>query len=277
RLAAGDRPLGRGARPPLAAPRPKRRGNAGRGAGHMSLLEVQNLSKQFGGVVAVDSCSLSVPAGSITGLIGPNGSGKTTVFNLVTGFIAPDGGAVHFKARSIAGLGPDRIYALGIGRTFQLARIFPRLTTLENMLVPVRRAGLRALLSHGQWGHEKERAMEMLAFMDISQVAGTLGGALSYGQRKLLELAAVMMAGPELVLLDEPAGGVNPALLERIAERLRPLHGQGVTFLLVEHNMGFVMNLCHEVVVMQQGRVIAKGEPREIRKNPAVLDAYLGT
>jgi ABC-type branched-subunit amino acid transport system ATPase component len=116
----------------------------------------------------------------------------------------------------------------------------------------------------------------MLDFMEISQVAGTVGGALSYGQRKLLELAAVMMARPELVLLDEPAGGVNPALLERIAEHIRQLNGQGVTFLLVEHNMSFVMNLCHEVVVMQQGRVIAKGSPREVRENPAVLDAYLG-
>jgi neutral amino acid transport system ATP-binding protein len=242
----------------------------------MSLLEVDNLSKRFGGVVAVDSCSLSVAEGSITGLIGPNGSGKTTVFNLVTGFLPRDSGDIRFKSGSIAGLGPDRIYGLGIGRTFQLARIFPRLTALENMLVPVRRAGLRALMSRGQWGHEKERAMEMLEFMEISQVAGAVGGALSYGQRKLLELAAVMMARPELVLLDEPAGGVNPALLERIAEHIRRLNGQGVTFLLVEHNMSFVMNLCHEVVVMEQGRVIARGTPREVRENPAVLDAYLG-
>jgi ABC-type branched-subunit amino acid transport system ATPase component len=242
----------------------------------MSLLEVDKLSKRFGGVVAVDSCSLSVAEGGITGLIGPNGSGKTTVFNLITGFLPSDRGEIRFKSHSIAGLGPDRIYGLGIGRTFQLARIFPRLTAMENMLVPVRRAGLRALLSHGQWGQEKERAMEMLEFMDISQVAGTVGGALSYGQRKLLELAAVMMARPELVLLDEPAGGVNPALLERIAEHIRQLNSQGITFLLVEHNMSFVMNLCHEVVVMQQGRVIAKGSPREVRENPAVLDAYLG-
>jgi ABC-type branched-subunit amino acid transport system ATPase component len=243
----------------------------------MILLEVENLSKRFGGVVAVDGCSLSVPAGSITGLIGPNGSGKTTVFNLITGFIPRDGGEVRFKSQSIAGLGPDRIYGLGIGRTFQLARIFPRLTTLENMLVPVRRAGLRALLAHGQWVEEKARAMEMLEFMDISQVAGSLGGALSYGQRKLLELAAVMMARPELVLLDEPAGGVNPALLDRIAEHIRKLNQQGgVTFLLVEHNMSFVMNLCHEVIVLQQGHAIARGTPLEVRANPAVLDAYLG-
>ena len=242
----------------------------------MSLLEIANLGKRFGGVVAVDNCSLSVATGSITGLIGPNGSGKTTVFNLVTGFIPRDRGDVVFKAQSIAGLPPDQIYGLGIGRTFQLARIFPRLTTLENMLVPVRRAGWRALLSQRQWSHEQDRAMEMLESMDISQVAGTLGGALSYGQRKLLELAAVMMARPELVLLDEPAGGVNPVVLGRIADHIRQLNGQGVTFLLVEHNMGFVMKLCDEVVVLHQGRVIASGNPRDVRANPAVLDAYLG-
>jgi len=242
----------------------------------VSLLEVSHLSKRFGGVVAVDGCSLSVAEQSITGLIGPNGSGKTTVFNLVTGFIPPDSGEVRYKSQAIGGMGPDRIYARGIGRTFQLARIFPRLTTLENMLVPVRRAGLRALLSHGQWGHERDRAMQMLEFMEISHVARTLAGALSYGQRKLLELAAVMMARPDLVLLDEPAGGVNPALLEKIGGHIHELNRQGVTFLIVEHNMGFVMNLCHQVVVLHQGRAIASVDPKTVRQNPAVLDAYLG-
>jgi len=242
----------------------------------MSLLEVDNLSRRFGGVLAVDGCTLAVEAGSITGLIGPNGSGKTTVFNLVTGFIPRDSGDIRFKARSIAGLGPDRIYGLGIARTFQLARIFPRLTALENMLVPVRRAGLGGLFARAQQGHEKVRAMEMLEFMEISHVAGTLGGALSYGQRKLLELGAVMMAAPELVLLDEPAGGVNPALLERIADHIRRLNRQGITFLLVEHNMSFVMQLCHDVVVLHAGRPIAKGTPQAVRADPAVLDAYLG-
>jgi len=242
----------------------------------MSLLQVDGLCKRFGGVVAVDDCSLSVAQGSITGLIGPNGSGKTTVFNLVTGFIPKDSGSVSFKARTIDGLGPDRIYGLGIGRTFQLARIFPRLTALENMLVPVRRRGLRALFSRADWGHEKARAMEMLEFLEIAHVAGLMGGALSYGQRKLLELGAVMMAEPELVLLDEPAGGINPALLERIGDRIRRLNARGITFLLVEHNMSFVMNLCSEVVVLHRGRPIATGTPEVVRNDPAVLDAYLG-
>jgi neutral amino acid transport system ATP-binding protein len=242
----------------------------------VSLLQIDRLSKRFGGVVAVNECTLSVPAGSIVGLIGPNGSGKTTVFNLVTGFIPKDAGSVTFKSRSIDGLGPDRIYELGIGRTFQLARIFPRLTALENMLVPVRRKGLRALFSRADWGHERSRAMEMLDFLDIAHVAGMLGGSLSYGQRKLLELGAVMMAEPELVLLDEPAGGVNPALLDRIGDRIRRLNARGLTFLLVEHNMNFVMDLCTEVVVLDHGHQIAAGKPQIVRQDPAVLDAYLG-
>lgn len=243
----------------------------------MSLLEVDNLSKHFGGVTAVDGCSLSLQLGSITGLIGPNGSGKTTVFNLITGFIPQDGGDVRFKGESIAGLGPNQIYGLGIGRTFQLARIFPRLTALENMLVPVRRSGLRALFSRGQWHDEQSRAMDMLTAMDISHVASLLGGSLSYGQRKLLELAAVMMARPQLVLLDEPAGGVNPALVERIGEHILDLNRQGVTFLLVEHNMPFVMGLCQEIVVLNRGTVLARGTPAEVRGNADVLDAYLGS
>jgi neutral amino acid transport system ATP-binding protein len=243
----------------------------------VSLLEVESLSKRFGGVTAVDGCSLSLQLGSITGLIGPNGSGKTTVFNLITGFIVKDAGDVRFNDVSIAGLGPNRIYGLGIGRTFQLARIFPRLTALENMLVPVRRSGLRALFSRGQWHDEKTRAMDMLAAMDIGHVAGLLGGSLSYGQRKLLELAAVMMARPQLVLLDEPAGGVNPALVDRIGEHILELNRQGVTFLLVEHNMPFVMGLCREIVVLNRGAVLAQGTPADVRGNAAVLDAYLGS
>jgi neutral amino acid transport system ATP-binding protein len=250
--------------------------DASQGCHTVSLLQIDRLCKRFGGVVAVDECSLSVEPGSITGLIGPNGSGKTTVFNLVTGFIPKDKGTVTFKSQVIDRMGPDQIYELGIGRTFQLARIFPRLTALENMLVPVRRKGLRALFSGAGWSSEKARAMEMLDFLEISHVAGKLGGALSYGQRKLLELGAVMMAEPDLVLLDEPAGGVNPALLDRISTHIRKLNSRGITFLIVEHNMGFVMNLCTDVVVMHRGHPIASGKPDVVREDPAVLDAYLG-
>src|SRR6266704_1175200 len=169
----------------------------------MSLLEISALTKRFGGVVAVDGCSLSVADRSITGLIGPNGSGKTTVFNLVTGFIPRDSGEVRFKSRSIAGLGPDRIYGLGIGRTFQLARIFPRLTALENMLVPVRRAGLRAVLSHGQWRHERERAMEMLEFVEIARVV-----------RNLCDEVVVLHQGKAIASGKPKAVRENPAVLD---------------------------------------------------------------
>jgi neutral amino acid transport system ATP-binding protein len=242
----------------------------------MTLLQVDRLSKRFGGVVAVDNCTLSIQAGGITGLIGPNGSGKTTIFNLITGFIAKDEGEITFKSEAIDGLGPDRVYARGIGRTFQLARIFPRLTALENLLVPIRRRGLRALFSRAGFSDERSKGMEMLEFLELAHVAGLLGGSLSYGQRKLLELGAVMMAQPELVLLDEPAGGVNPALLERIADRLRTLNSRGTSFLIVEHNMSFVMSLCSEVIVVQRGHQIATGKPEDVRRDPAVLDAYLG-
>ncbi|HEY4026926.1 MAG TPA: ABC transporter ATP-binding protein [Candidatus Dormibacteraeota bacterium] len=240
----------------------------------MSLLEVSDLAKRFGGVVAVDSCSLTVAVDSITGLIGPNGSGKTTLFDLVTGFLQPDAGRVTFQSTAITGLPPDRVHRLGIGRTFQLARVFPRLTVLENLLVPVHRRGLAALLPGA--GSEARHARAMLEFLGLAELAGEPAGRLSYGQRKLLELGAVMMSRPRLVLLDEPAGGVNPGLLERIAASIRELNAQGVTFLIVEHNMGFVMDLCDAVVVMDRGRPIASGSPAQVRANPAVLNAYLG-
>ena len=242
----------------------------------MSLLEVTDLSKRFGGVVAVDRCSLSVAGGSITALIGPNGSGKTTVFDLVTGFLRPDAGRVEFESRPITGLSPDEVHRRGIGRTFQLARVFPRLSVLENVLVPVRRAGLRGLLSGARTSGEAERAREMLAFLGLSRLSAEPAGRLSYGQRKLLELGTVMMSRPRLVLLDEPAGGVNPGLLESIAERIRDLNAAGATFLVVEHDMRFVMGLCSSVVVLDRGRTIAGGTPAQVREDPAVLDAYIG-
>jgi ABC-type branched-subunit amino acid transport system ATPase component/ABC-type branched-subunit amino acid transport system permease subunit len=233
----------------------------GREAG--ALLTIEGLSKHFGGVVAVDSCSLVVAEGSVTGLIGPNGSGKTTLFDLVTGFARPDSGRVTFRSAPITGLPPGRVHDLGIGRTFQLARVFRRLTVLENLLVPVRST-------------EAARAREVLDFLGLARLADQPAGRLSYGQRKLLELGTLMMSRPQLVLLDEPAGGVNPGLLESIAASIRELNAQGVTFLIVEHNMAFVMGLCDPVVVMDRGHAIATGSPAQVRADPLVLDAYLG-
>ncbi len=240
------------------------------------MMRIRELTRRFGGVVAVDGLSLDVERGKITGLIGPNGSGKTTLFNLITGFVRPDSGSVIFQDQAITGLPPDQINRRGIGRTFQLARIFPRLTVLENMLVPVTETGLRAITSGISDHRDADRARAMLAFLGIEGLARQPAGRLSYGQRKLLEFGSVLMSRPALTMLDEPAGGVNPARLEFIGEHIRELNSQGMTFLVVDHNMPFVMGLCHSVAVMDGGRVIANGAPDEVRSDQAVLDAYLG-
>jgi ABC-type branched-subunit amino acid transport system ATPase component len=231
-------------------------------------LRAARVSKSYGGVQALNDCTLSAPAGSITGLIGPNGSGKTTLFNVITGYEKIDSGDVYLGDRRITGAPAHRVFTLGVGRTFQLTRIFPRLTVLENMLVPVQpgRPGRRS----------REHALELLAFVGIAGQAGMLAGTLSYGQRKLLELAYVLIADPVVVLLDEPAGGVNPSLIDHIAARIRELNKAGRTFLIVEHNMEFVMGLCHQVTVLDSGAVVASGPPEVIRRDPRVLDAYLG-
>jgi neutral amino acid transport system ATP-binding protein len=232
-------------------------------------LRTEGVTKSFGGVQALADCSLTVPAGQITGLIGPNGSGKTTLFNVMTGYERIDAGRVYLGDQQITGAPPHRVFALGVGRTFQLTRVFPRLTVLENMLVPAQR---------GRSGREhRQRALDLLAFTGIAGHAGALAGTLSYGQRKLLELAYVLVADPAVVLLDEPAGGVNPSLIHHIADRIRELNKQGRTFLIVEHNMDFVMGLCHQITVLDSGTVVASGPPAQIRANPRVLDAYLGT
>ncbi len=232
-------------------------------------LRAEGVTRSFGGVQALAGASIVAPAGRITGLIGPNGSGKTTLFNVMTGYERIDAGQVFLGDTRITGAPPHRVFNLGVGRTFQLTRIFPRLTVLENMLVPAQR---------GRSGRQhRERALALLAFTGIERHAGALAGTLSYGQRKLLELAYVLVADPAVVLLDEPAGGVNPTLIHHIADRIRALNEQGRTFLIVEHNMEFVMGLCHEVTVLDSGTVVASGPPAEIRTNPRVLDAYLGS
>ncbi len=242
----------------------------------MSLLEVQDVSKAFGGIQALDTCSISVEQGSITGLIGPNGSGKTTLFNVMTGYERVDSGQIRFQGEAITNTPPDKVFRLGIGRTFQLTRIFPRLTVLENMHVAVQRQNLKGLLSRWSSTHEQERALDLLDFVNRLSLKDMLAGNLSYGQKKLLEFAFVLIAEPQVILLDEPAGGINPTMINYLAGRIRMLNQRGVTFLVVEHNMEFVMDLCERVMVMHRGARIAEGTPREVRANQEVLEAYLG-
>lgn len=242
----------------------------------MTTLTTEGLTKRFGGVTALHDVDLTVRDGAVNALIGPNGSGKTTFFNVVTGMIRPDAGRVLFDGRDLTGAPPHRIAHAGIGRTFQLCRVFPRLTVMENMLVALRRTRLRELLGGLRGRTEVARAREWLARVGLEHLENAEARDLSYGQQKLLELAAVLMAEPSLVLLDEPAGGVNPALLDRLADLVRELNAGGLTFLLVEHNMDLVLSLSDHVVVFDRGRPIAEGSPSHIRSDPRVLEAYLG-
>jgi neutral amino acid transport system ATP-binding protein len=242
------------------------------------LLEVEDVEKSFGGLRALAGASFSVTEGTIAGLIGPNGSGKTTLFNIITGYERADAGDIRFRGGSIAGAGPDRVFALGIGRTFQLTRIFARMTVLENMLVATQRheGWLRSVVRVAGSPNERERAFELLDFVGIADLSHIAAGNLSYGQRKLLELAYVLVADPAVILLDEPAGGINPSLINHIVDRLREVNRAGKTLIIVEHDMGFVMDICTRVTVLDQGRVLTTGSPDEVQSNPAVLDAYLG-
>jgi ABC-type branched-subunit amino acid transport system ATPase component/ABC-type branched-subunit amino acid transport system permease subunit len=240
------------------------------------MLEVKGAAKAFGGITAVDGADLAVAAGSITALIGPNGSGKTTLFNLVTGAMKADAGEVWLDGTRIDRMHPWQRGHLGLARTFQTTRLFTSMSVLENMVAPLPDARWSTMLKPSVAGHEADRARELLAFVGMARFVSQPAGSLSYGQQKLVELAQVLMLEPRLVLLDEPAGGVNPSLVGRIVEIVRDLNRQGVTFLVVEHNIPMVLELCDPVVVFARGKAIAEGPPQTIREDPVVLDAYLG-
>ena len=239
------------------------------------LLAAEGLTKRFGGVAAVADCSFPVPAGTITALVGPNGSGKTTVFNLLTGYLRPDAGTVTFEGQTIRRPNPIHLYRSGLTRTFQQARIFRDLTLVENLCVATPQPW-RGIVRRAVGRNDRRRALELLDEFGLSRLTSETAGSLSYGQKKLLEFATVLMGEPRLVLLDEPTAGVNPVMVEAIEARIRELNARGLTFLLVEHNMNLVMRLCDPVIVLDHGTKLAEGTPDDVRRDPRVLDAYLG-
>jgi len=247
------------------------------------ILIVDDVHRSFGGLVAVDVDHLEVQRGAITALIGPNGAGKTTFFNVLTGFDDPDRGAWSFDGEQMAGVPAHRVARRGMVRTFQLTKALTRLTVLENMRLGATdhpgermRAGMLRPVWSSHEGGVTERAEELLERFQLDHMSDEYGGTLSGGQRKLLEMARALMVQPQLVMLDEPMAGVNPALTQSLLEHVKDLPNHGMTVVFVEHDMDVVMDISDWVIVMAQGRIIAEGRPADVSKNTAVIDAYLG-
>ncbi len=250
----------------------------------MAILEIKNVSQEFGGLLALDRVSMTVEKGEIFGLIGPNGAGKTTLFNLITGIYRPSSGELWFEGRSIGGLRPYRIATYGIGRTFQNIRLFKKLSVLDNVRVgmhSVSRAGFVSAMLYTPWAIKRERvtlekSMALLELVGLQDKAIELAGSLPYGEQRRLEIARAMALEPSLLLLDEPAAGMNATEKEELLGLIRRIRDLGVTVLLVEHDMNVVMNVCDRIAVLDYGRKISEGTPEQIKNDPRVIESYLG-